>query len=216
MLDCSSAHEYIDLYVDHELGNGEEQELKKHLHECSACQERLLALQKTIALLGSLEQPKLSSDFTQRILSHLPASATPTVQQRWNRQKSYVWRYAAAAAVLVLIISSGWLLSKQVPTAPLAISSDPDLIRQGSDFVLPQGKTVEGNLTVIDGSLIIYGKVTGDVTVVRGQLEMGPTAQITGKTTTIDRPLARWQYLWLNLSEGLRGFAENLRHIVQK
>lgn len=216
MLRCSSAHEYIDLYVDHELGCGEEQELKEHLGECSDCQERLMAMQKTITLLNSLEQPQLSSDFTQRLLAQLPPATTPTVMRRRDKQLSHAWRYTAAAAVLILVISSAWLLSRQVPAAPLAISSDPDLVRQGNDFVLPQGKTVEGNLTVIDGSLIIYGKVTGDVTVVRGQLEMGPTAQITGKTTTIDHPLARWQYLWLNISEGLRSFAENLRRTVQR
>ena len=216
MLKCSSAHEYIDLYVDHEVGYGEEQELKEHLCECGDCQQRLLALQKTVVLMNSLEQPKLSSDFTQRVMARLPAPAMPTTKQRWAEQKPYIWRYTAAAAVLILIVSSGWLLSRQVPTAPLAISSDPDLVRQGSSFVLPHGKTVEGNLTVIDGSLVIYGKVTGDVTVVRGELEMGPTAQITGKTTTIDRPLARWQYLWLNVSEGLKGFAENLRRAIQK
>lgn len=216
MLKCSNAHEYIDLYIDHELGYGEEQQLKEHLRECSECQERLRAMQKTIALLNSLEQPRLSSDFTQRVMAQLPTTTAQTAKQRWERQRSYVWRYTAAAAILILIISSAWLLSRQVPTAPLAISSDPDLVRQGNSFVLPQGKTIEGDLTIVDGSLIIHGKVTGDVTVVRGQLEMGPTAQITGKTTTIDRPLARWQYLWLNISEGLKNFAENLRRIVQK
>lgn len=218
MLDCSQARDMIDLYIDKELDIFSEQELKEHLRQCNDCQELLRSLQKTVALITSLEAPKVSTDFTERLMAKLPAPAKLTLRERLEKQKPYLWRYTAAAAALMIVILSGWFLSQQVPSRPLAITSDQQntVVREGNKFVVPPGKTITGNLTVVDGSLIIQGKVTGDVTVVRGELEMTPTAEVSGKATTIDQPLARWQYLRLNIAEALQRLAGNLRRTFQR
>jgi hypothetical protein len=98
-MDCKTAEEYINLYIDKMLGENEAKELFSHAASCRKCERELenaLKLKDAMADMGELEPP-----------AGLAAGAIKKAKKRRYPAFIYVSSGIAAAVALVLIFSSG-------------------------------------------------------------------------------------------------------------
>lgn len=59
------------------------------------------------------------------------------------------------------------------------------------DYELPRGRTVDGNLALLDGELRLGGRVTGDVLVLDGTLVLEPAARVEGDVLQVGGEVQR-------------------------
>ena len=107
--------ENLSAYMDNALGVRDKQLVERHLAECVRCQEDLVTLRQTRALLRRAPLRPLPRSFT------LPASAQPEQARfrRWTATYSFL-RLATTAVtlLLVLLLSGDVLLSMGVLPVP--------------------------------------------------------------------------------------------------
>ncbi len=60
-----------------------------------------------------------------------------------------------------------------------------------NDLYIPEGEVRSGAIRVIGGNLTVAGKVTGRITVLGGDVELLPTAQVEGTIVTIGGKIHR-------------------------
>jgi hypothetical protein len=104
--------------------------------------------------------------------------------------------WAKGAAVMAAVILAFGMLNLFVPqdvSSARVLCTDPSAQVQiaGRSVSVPEGTTLHGNLTVLDGNLTIFGKVEGDVRVIRGSVKKAPGADVGGRVVIIDSPLAQ-------------------------
>jgi cytoskeletal protein CcmA (bactofilin family) len=83
----------------------------------------------------------------------------------------------------ILILLTGWLAAQEetLETPPEEIKVDPSgEIKIFNDLHIPEGEVRSGAIRVIGGNLTVAGRVTGRITVLGGDVELLPTAQIDG------------------------------------
>jgi anti-sigma factor RsiW len=107
-----------------------------------------------------------------------------------------VLAWAKGAAVMALVIFAFGMLSLFLPSASTqarVLSTDPKayVLVAGRDVQVPPTTVVHGNLTVVDGNLMIWGKVEGDVRVIRGTVKSSAGALVGGRVVLIESPLAQ-------------------------
>ncbi|HSL70064.1 MAG TPA: polymer-forming cytoskeletal protein, partial [Longimicrobiales bacterium] len=76
-------------------------------------------------------------------------------------------------------------LTDQAIMAALDLYNRPGTVRMSGDSRIAAGSEIVGDLSVLEGVLIIEGAVRGDVLVLNGDLELGPSARIEGSATVI-------------------------------
>ncbi len=79
------------------------------------------------------------------------------------------------------------------------------LVVQDHTVVVPEGKVVNGDLTVRNGDVKIEGKVTGDVTVINGNQYLASAGTVTGEIKEID---AAFEWLWYQVKTGAKDLVE--------
>ncbi len=73
MASCRQIENWLQSYLDNELGNTEKLILEQHLAECRVCETLLQQQKKTAVLLfEALQDKRLHRDFTPQVLGHLP------------------------------------------------------------------------------------------------------------------------------------------------
>ncbi|MFD1019113.1 zf-HC2 domain-containing protein [Thalassobacillus hwangdonensis] len=169
-------------YLDGELKQEEERELRTHLQQCSACQNHFHELKRTITMVGSSSHINAPPDFTKKVMAGLPKQKKRNNVTRWLRHHPLI----TAAAVFFLLMFSGvfsaWNQDQQV-----TVSKQENLIIKEDMVIVPEGVTVKGDLVVRNGDLKIEGAVDGDVTMINGQI-------ITDDTPP-DNPLEGEKYM---------------------
>ncbi|UUZ82092.1 polymer-forming cytoskeletal protein [Paenibacillus sp. P26] len=71
------------------------------------------------------------------------------------------------------------------------------VVIQGHTVLVPEGKTVAGDLTVEKGQVQVDGEVKGNVTVIDGSVNMASTAKISGQVKQIDEAFS---WLWYKMN----------------
>ena len=73
MASCRQIENWLQSYLDNELGNADKLILEQHLTGCKGCEALLQQQKKTAAILfEALQDKRLHKDFTQQVLGHLP------------------------------------------------------------------------------------------------------------------------------------------------
>ena len=99
-LACEQAKELLEFELDGDLGEAERAALRSHLQGCEACRAWQASLRGEFALIASLPQVGEPQDFTERVMSRLPARPAP----------HFIWRRALAYAVACLVaLAALWL-----------------------------------------------------------------------------------------------------------
>ncbi|HEX8695593.1 MAG TPA: polymer-forming cytoskeletal protein [Longimicrobium sp.] len=67
----------------------------------------------------------------------------------------------------------------------VGLYNDPGTVRLTGPARIAAGSTVTGDVAVLDGSLVVAGRVRGDVVVINGDLELRDGAEVTGDVTVV-------------------------------
>ena len=78
--------------------------------------------------------------------------------------------------------------SDQPDEAKVSLSGE---IKIFNDLVIPQGEVRSGNIRVIGGNLTVAGRVTGRITVLGGDVDLQPTAQVEGAIVALGGKISR-------------------------
>lgn len=108
-MDCKTADEYINLYIDDMLGEKETKELLSHVESCRKCKKELdyaYKLKMSMSQMGELESPP-----------GLAKSAIRKARRRRIPIYAYISAGAAAVVVAVVLLSSSFLGISSSPAA---------------------------------------------------------------------------------------------------
>lgn len=175
-------------YLDEEISDEHEMELKKHLKQCSECQKHFYELEKSIALVKSIAHMAAPDDFTMKIMDRLPKEKKKVGVQRWFRHHPLL-----TAASLFLVLMMGSVFSTWNKEHDLSVSKQPNLLVQNDTVIVPEGEVVKGDVMVRNGSIRIEGQVEGNVTVINGEKYMASAGNVTGEIKEIN---AIFEWIW--------------------
>ncbi|MFF2483876.1 zf-HC2 domain-containing protein [Paenibacillus sp. NPDC058071] len=211
-MECTVAKVWIHDYLDGELPREEAEQLKAHLESCPACLDRYEQMEKTEALLfDTLEHRRIpgyglteAAKLTERIMAQLPEEKLP--QQRKGALR-FLYRYPglAVAAVFVLVML-GSAMSMWEKDTKLIVSGEDlqQVVIEGNTVTIPEGVHFKGNLIVENGRAEVRGEVEGNVTVIDGSLNLASTGHIAGQSRTIDQAL---DWFWYKVTQTFSGLA---------
>jgi anti-sigma factor RsiW len=183
--------EYMHDYLDEEITPENEMKLREHLLICPDCQSHFQELKKTIALVQSTSHIQAPVNFTASVMARLPNEKKQVGFKRWFRRHPMV---TAASLFLTLMLGSlvtGWNEDQQ-----FSVSKNPDLVIENHTVIVPEGKTVNGDIVVKNGDLKIEGQVDGNVTVINGEKYLASAGHVTGEIEEINQ---LFDWLWYHL-----------------
>ncbi len=192
-MNCKMAANWMHEYLDGDLGRGEATALREHLNACKACSVRFDELSRTESLCTAFPVAETPSGLESRILNALPKSRRPAAWTGWVRRHPAL---SAAALFLIVMLSSFvamWNQDQQLSVA----GADLDVLEyQGTTVIVPEGKEVNGDLTITNGSAKVLGSVRGNLTVIDGSVTLASTAHIAGHVQEVDRAI---DWAWYKL-----------------
>ncbi|XQY92078.1 anti-sigma factor family protein [Metabacillus sp. HB246100] len=189
---CSN--EFVQLlhkYLDYELTDVEEKEVKEHLQACQDCYDHFHQLEKAVALVQSTSHIEAPSDFTQSIMDKLPKEKRTVSWNRWMKGHPLL-----SAASLFILLMTGSLFSAWSGDQNFSVSKHSNLVVENSKVTVPEGEIVKGDVTVKNGTLTINGTIDGDVTVINGEKYVASAGQVTGDIEEVDQ---MFEWLWYHI-----------------
>ncbi len=100
-------HERLSAYLDDALAPGERAQVAAHLHACAECAGRLAELASVDAAVASLP-----SEAPQGYFETLPARVRARLEPRAASRRLPIWTWAAAAALLLAVVTPLTLLRR--------------------------------------------------------------------------------------------------------
>jgi anti-sigma factor RsiW len=193
-MNCSeSIIEYMHDYLDEEISPENEKKLRDHLQECQPCQSHFQELKRTIALVQSTSHIQAPVNFTANVMARLPKEKKQVGIQRWLRQHPMV-----TAATLFLSLMVGSMITGWNEDHEFSVSKHPNLVIENNTVIVPEGKTVQGDIVVKNGDLKIEGQVKGNVTVINGEKYLASAGQVTGEIEEINQ---LFDWIWYHLEK---------------
>ena len=207
VMDCRRARRAIQEYLDGEASEEDRQELSAHLEHCPGCKDHFQEMSALTGRLASLAMVDPGSGFVRDVMKRVAVEKRIAAEKRApqevpdERTGGFKWMvavlaWAKGAAVMAVVIFAFGMLSLFLPsgsTQARVLSTDPKayVLVAGRDVQVPPTSTVHGNLTVVDGNLVIWGKVEGDVRIIRGTVKCSSGALVGGRVVVIESPLAQ-------------------------
>ncbi|CAM3093756.1 MULTISPECIES: zf-HC2 domain-containing protein [Paenibacillus] len=197
-MDCNSAVSLMHECLDESLSPAQKVELKSHLVTCPDCRMRFKELEQTEMLLFAMKHysPSASDELTNRIMNALPQ---PKRQQVWLKWVKGHPALTAAAFFLVVMLFSAWNFWNQNNEMVVKGNNLDQIVIEGNTVIVPEGKSIAGDLTIENGTAQVYGDVNGNLTVIDGQLYQASTAHISGQVKSIDQALDWFWYKITNM-----------------
>lgn len=200
-MNCKQANPLIHDYLDAALEGAGLTELKQHLLDCPACREDLDSLEQAEACLRVIPQPTVSDGLTQRIMFALPRRSKATQFKRWLKHHPAI----SVAAVFIVVMMSSFLSLWDSEHDLMVQGNDlEDVIIQGDLVIIPEGRTVNGDLLIENGRLEVFGSIQGNLVVVDGSIFTASTANIAGQVTSVNETIDRF---WFKVKEFMSGFS---------
>jgi len=189
---CSEKYiAFMHDYLDEDITEKKEQELREHLQTCAACKQHFDELKKTIAFVQSTSHVKAPVDFTANVIANLPKEKRKVEISRWFKQHPLF-----SAASLFLILMAGSLFSSWSQNEQFSYSKQPNLEVENDTVIVPEGEVVKGDLVVRNGKIQIEGEVQGDVTVINGEKYLAGAGKVTGEISEVD---ALFEWIWYHI-----------------
>ncbi len=192
---CKEAIIFIHEYMDGDLNEQGRTELRQHLTDCIACRQRMDQYTRTTALIRSMPRTKVPEHLTNSIMQALPGTSKRTAWTRWVRQHPAVTAAVLFIAVMLMSLVSMWDGDNRL----MVRGNDLDqLVITKDQVIVPEGHTINGDLYVENGRLVVEGQVNGNLVVVDGQLNLASTALIGGEHSEINQTI---DWLWFKMGE---------------
>ncbi|MEE8169036.1 MAG: zf-HC2 domain-containing protein [Phycisphaerae bacterium] len=233
MLTCRHFRNLFDAHLDGELSESQAAELHAHLLQCPECQREVETLRACGDVIGlDARGPRLSADFTERVMSAVPARRGPVRSgtRSWHQVRRWtelgLAPAAAAALVLAVLIPSGE--SVVSPTAPAIVSMDPSAVApkvlgENVEFTdLLGGAEVDGLVKLGQDSVREFDRAAGRVKVLWNdtladlqselaqQAEGRPAADAADESDSFVRELMRPFFDLLNPTIPARSAVEDI------
>jgi anti-sigma factor RsiW len=195
--------EYMHDYLDGDLSVEKEELLKGHLQSCEDCQNHFHDLKKALALVQSTSHIQAPVDFTEKVMGRLPKEKKKVGVNRWFRHHPML-----TAAALFMILMTGTFFTSWNDGQDFSFTKNNDLVVQDHTVIVPEGKVIQGDLTVRNGDVKIEGTVEGDVTVINGDVTvingeeyLASAGSVTGDIKEIDKA---FEWLWYKIKSGTK------------
>lgn len=208
-MNCNVAIVSMHDYLDGELTREDAAKLKAHMIACPECRARFEKLERTEALIhnaleirGGAAETGESALRTQRIMSALPLKQRKSMGwTRWLRNHPAIAVAAVFAFVMLASFITMWEQDDQLTVRGNDLTQ---LVIDGDTVTVPEGVHVKGDLTVENGKANVLGDVEGNVTVIEGSLYQASTAHISGQVKTIDQAL---DWFWYKVTHSFSSLA---------
>ncbi|WP_379130986.1 zf-HC2 domain-containing protein [Paenibacillus sp. sgz500958] len=195
-MECKLAVSMMHDYLDDDLPDLQQRELKEHLISCPDCRAKFNELEQTDMLMFSLmhKSPVPSDALAERIMNALPKAKKERRLITWIRVHP-----ALTAASLFLVVMLMSTVTFWSPDGQLVVKGSDleQVVIKGDTVIVPSGKTISGDLTVENGEAEVYGDVNGNVTIIDGSLYQASTAHISGQVKSIDQAVS---WLWYKVT----------------
>ncbi|TGB02042.1 anti-sigma factor family protein [Halobacillus salinus] len=152
-------------YMDGDLNKEEERRLRDHLQACQACQSHFHELKRTTTLITNTMPAQAPKDFTANVMANLPKE-----KKRRNYARLFQSHPILTAAAVFFILMFSGIFSAWNQDQQVTVSKQENLEIKDEVVIVPEGVTVNGDLTVRNGDLRIEGKIDGDVTIINGDI----------------------------------------------
>lgn len=196
-MDCKEAASMMHEYLDNDLPDSQVLDLKSHLEVCESCRLRLHQLEQTDMLLYAAvkhSNPSAPDDVLERIMNKLPRQRKQQGWLKWVRRHPALTAAAVFLFVMLFSALSIWKSDDQL----IVKGADLDqLVIEGHTVIVPQGTAIAGDLTVENGDTQVYGEVNGNLTVIDGSLYQASTAKIAGNAKRINQAL---DWVWYRIT----------------
>jgi len=195
-MECKTAVSLMHDYLDDDLSKEQSLMLKAHLLSCPNCRMDFKELEQTDMMLYSLPHniPSASYELTDRIMNQIPQRKKQKVWVKWMK----IHPAATAAAVfLVIMLFSAINIFNQNNQLVIHGNDLDEVVINGNTVIIPEGTTVAGDLTVENGKAEVFGDVQGNLTVIDGSVYKASTAHISGEVKSVDRAL---DWIWYKIS----------------
>ncbi|MEH6942971.1 zf-HC2 domain-containing protein [Bacillus sp. JJ722] len=188
--------EYMHEYLDNEISVEHESILRHHLQECVDCQAHFHELKKAILFVQSTSNMVAPSDFTQKVMANLPKEKRKVGMKRWFKNHPFL-----TAASLFVVLMGGSIMSYWKEDYQFSFSKQPELVVENDTVIVPEGKTVSGDVVVRNGNIKIEGEVDGNVTVINGEKYLASAGSVSGEIKEIDE---MFEWLWYQIKDGTK------------
>ncbi|MEK4483167.1 MULTISPECIES: zf-HC2 domain-containing protein [Paenibacillus] len=197
-MECKLAVSMMHDYLDDDLPEQQQRELKEHLLSCPDCRAKFKELEQTDMLMFSLmhQNPVASDDLVSRIMSSLPKTKKEKAFITWIKRHPTLT--AASLFLVVMLMSTVTFWSPDRQLVVRGVDLDQVVIK-GDTVIVPSGKIITGDLTIENGKAQVYGEVNGNVTVIDGSLYQASTAHISGQVKSIDQAVSWFWYKVTNM-----------------
>lgn len=205
--------EKLQQYLEDGILPEESDELRQLLED-EALYEAYLQYERIDAELKALPRPKLSDDFTARVMAAIPeAKASPRTTpiecledrprpRRKPHSKQMTWFRThpglVAALLFFSLMSSATLGLWNGSTETMTYTKVPGIIVTANEVVVPKDVIVERDITVQGGDLRIEGTVNGNATAVHGRAYLASAGEVTGELEQIDRI---FEWIWYSIKQ---------------
>lgn len=190
---------YMHEYLDGDISQEHELELKAHLSSCMTCQQHMQELSKVAAFVQSASHITAPSGFVEGVTSRLPKETSRVGMKRWFHSHPML-----TAAALFMILMSASLFSNFNDDQQFSFTKQPNIVVEGEKVIVPAGETVKGDIIVKNGDIQIDGEVDGNVTIINGSQYMASTANVTGEIEEINEV---FDWLWYKMKDGAKDVA---------
>ncbi|WP_214742336.1 MULTISPECIES: hypothetical protein [unclassified Exiguobacterium] len=205
--------EKVQQYLEDGVLPEESDELRQLLED-DDLYESYLQYERIDAELKALPRPKLSEDFTARVMAALPETAaqpatgsvvplsTSVRKKRKPHSKQMLWlqRHPGliAAVLFFSLMSSATLGLWSSASETMTYTKVPGIVVSDNEVIVPEGVTIEKDITVQGGDLRIEGTVNGDATAVNGRAYLASAGQVTGEIEQIDQ---MFEWIWYSMKQ---------------
>lgn len=190
---CQKKYEtLLHKYLDGETNQEERTELFHHLKTCEECARHYRELKKTMMLVQSSSHIDAPAGFTENVMKNLPEKKKRVSWKKWSRRHPF---FVAASLFIILMASS--LISVWNEQAGEEISVQGSravaIDEEAGTVIVPEGETVEGDLTVRNAKVEVKGEVSGDLTVINGEQYLASAGEVSGEIEEVDQVL---EWVW--------------------
>ena len=183
-------------FLDGDINQQQEQQLRAHLQSCETCQQHFQELKRTVTLVTAPVELKPSNNFTSNVMAALPKVKKRTTVKRWIKLHPMLTAAAIFFIFMVTGIFSAWNQDDQ-----LSYSKAEGLIVENGTVIVPKDVVLDDDLVVHNGNVQIDGQVNGNVVVMNGENLSASAGKVTGEIKEIDRLFER---LWYKIKSTTR------------
>jgi len=185
-------YEYMQEFLDGDIPAEHDRVLKEHLRTCKDCRDYFYELKRTEMFIKSLANVHAPDGFTDEVLNRLPKAAKKARLRHWFSHHPFL----TAAAIFLLLMSGSTFSAWADNHEDFSVTKQPDLIIKNDTAIVPEGKTINGDIVVRNGSIRIEGKVDGDVTVINGEKYIASAGEVTGDIQEINQ---LFEWIWFDI-----------------